>query len=86
MVIATRGATVLSEYEGAYRRADGSKYEAWAQMQRAYLQWLRQAYKTGGEASQGAKRSTLSMPPLPPGLTFGAWPGPGDSEGGGWDR
>ena len=60
--------------------------EAWAQMQRAYLQWLRQAYKTGGEASQGAKRSTLSMPPLPPGLTFGAWPGPGDSEGGGWER
>jgi len=59
--------------------------EAWAQMQRAYLQWLRQAYKTGGEASQGATR-TLSMPPLPPGLTFGAWPGPGDSEGGGWDR
>jgi hypothetical protein len=47
--------------------------ESWVQMQRAYLQWLRQASRrTSGE--------TLG------GLTFDAWPGPGDSEGGGWIR
>ncbi len=46
--------------------------ESWAQMQRAYIQWLRQAKRTSGESL--------------PGFTFDAWPGPGDSEGGGWDR
>src|SRR5215212_3556528 len=57
--------------------------EAWAQMQRAYLQWLRQTAGAGG-ASQRT-RPTSGVPFLP-GLTFDAWPGPGDSEGGGWDR
>ena len=47
--------------------------ESFAQMQRAYIQWLRQqAKRTSG--------GTL------PGFTFDAWPGPGDSEGGGWVR
>ena len=46
--------------------------ESWAQMQRAYIQWLRQAASTSGESL--------------PGLAFDAWPGPGDSEGGGWVR
>jgi len=45
--------------------------ESWAQMQRAYLQWLRQAERAGESL---------------PGLTYDAWPGPGDSEGGGWGR
>ena len=47
--------------------------ESWTQMQSAYIQWLRQQTKrTLGESL--------------PGLTFDAWPGPGDSEGGGWLR
>ena len=46
--------------------------ESFAQMQRAYLQWLRQAMRSSGM-------------PLP-GLSFDDWPGPGDSEGGGWDH
>jgi hypothetical protein len=46
--------------------------ESFAQMQRAYLQWLVQAKRTSGASL--------------PGLTFDNWPGPGDSEGGGWDR
>ena len=46
--------------------------ESFAQMQRAYLQWLRQVKRTSGASL--------------PGLTFDTWPGPGDSEGGGWDR
>ena len=57
--------------------------EAWAQMQRACLQWLRQTFEAGGEEAQRAKPT--SGVPLP-GLTFQPWPGPGDSEGGGWDR
>jgi hypothetical protein len=44
--------------------------ESWVQMQRTYLQWLRQGRRSSGQ--------TL------PGLTFDPWPGPGDSEGGGW--
>jgi hypothetical protein len=46
--------------------------ESFVQMQRAYLRWLGQAMRTSGM-------------PLP-GLSFEDWPGPGDSEGGGWDR
>ena len=46
--------------------------ESWAQMQSAYLQWLRQTARTSGESL--------------PGLAFDAWPGPGDSEGGDWVR
>jgi hypothetical protein len=46
--------------------------ESWVQMQRAYLQWLRQAKRASGDTLRG--------------LTFDAWPGPGDSEGGGWIR
>ena len=47
--------------------------ESWAQMQHAYIQWLRQqAKRTSGESLAG--------------FTFEGWPGPGDSEGGGWDR
>ena len=46
--------------------------ESFAQMQRAYLQWLVQAKRTSGASL--------------PGLSFDNWPGPGDSEGGGWDR
>jgi hypothetical protein len=46
--------------------------ESFAQMQRAYIQWLRQVKSTSGASL--------------PGLTFDNWPGPGDSEGGGWDR
>ena len=46
--------------------------ESFVQMQRAYLQWLRQVKRTSGASL--------------PGLTFDTWPGPGGSEGGGWDR
>ncbi len=46
--------------------------ESWVQMQSAYLQSLRQTARTSGESLAG--------------FTFDAWPGPGDSEGGGWDR
>ena len=46
--------------------------ESFVQMQRAYIQGLRQVKRTSG--------ATL------PGLSFDNWPGPGDSEGGGWDR
>lgn len=46
--------------------------ESWVQMQRAYLQWMRQAKRSSGQ--------------MLPGLTFDAWPGPGDSEGGEWVR
>ena len=47
--------------------------ESFAQMQSAYIQWLRQETKrTSGESLAG--------------LAFDAWPGPGDSEGGGWVR
>ena len=45
--------------------------ESWVQMQRAYLQWLRQVRRSSGQSSV-------------PGLSFDPWPGPGDSEGGGW--
>jgi len=46
--------------------------ESFAQMQRAYIQRLRQVKATSGSSLVG--------------LTFDTWPGPGDSEGGGWDR
>jgi hypothetical protein len=46
--------------------------ESFAQMQRAYIQWLRQVKVTSGASLLG--------------LTFDTWPGPGDSEGGGWDQ
>ena len=59
--------------------------EAWSQMQRGYLQWLRQTVNAGGGAAQRT-RPASGMPPLLPGLTFKPWPGAGDSEGGGWDR
>jgi len=45
---------------------------SFTQMQRAYLQWLGEAKRSSGV--------TL------PGLTFDSWPGPGGSEGGGWDH
>ena len=45
--------------------------ESMAHMQRAYLRWLRQA--------KGSSAGSLL------GLSFDNWPGPGDSEGGGWD-
>jgi len=46
--------------------------DSFTQMQRAYIQWLRQVKATSGASL--------------PGLTFDTWPGPGDSEGGGWDQ
>jgi hypothetical protein len=46
--------------------------ESFAQMQRAYIQMLRQAQHSSGASL--------------PGLSFENWPGPGDSEGGGRDR
>ena len=46
--------------------------ESFAQMQRAYIQWLEQAKRASGASL--------------PGLRFDNWPGPGDSEGGGWDH
>jgi hypothetical protein len=46
--------------------------ESFAQMQHAYLQWLAQAQRTSGASLAG--------------LSFDDWPGPGGSEGGGWDR
>jgi hypothetical protein len=46
--------------------------ESWVQMQRAYIQWLRQVKATSGASL--------------PGFNFDSWPGPGGSEGGGWDH
>jgi hypothetical protein len=46
--------------------------ESFAQMQRAYIQWFAQAQRTSGASLAG--------------LSFDDWPGPGGSEGGGWDR
>ena len=46
--------------------------DSFTQMQRAYLQWLGEAKRSSG----------MSLP----GLTFDNWPGPGASEGGGWDH
>ena len=46
--------------------------ESFAQMQIAYIRWLEQAKRTSGASL--------------PGLSYDYWPGPGDSDGGGWDR
>ena len=46
--------------------------QTWVQMQRAYIQQLRQTERALGGSLRG--------------LTFDAWPGPGDSEGGDWVR
>ena len=46
--------------------------ESFVQMQSAYLRWLEQAKRT----------SSASLP----GLSYDNWPGPGYSEGGGWDH
>ena len=45
--------------------------ESFAQMQRAYLRWLGQARRSSGMSLRG--------------LSYDDWPGPGGSEGGGWD-
>lgn len=67
--------------------------DEWANTQRRYLESLRGTQKEAGEDEpQGlrtrAEPSVPSWPWVPPlrGLTYAAWPGPGDSEGGGWDR
>lgn len=46
--------------------------ESFAQMQRAYLRWLGQAKRSSGMSLRG--------------LSYDDWPGPGGSEGGGWDH
>jgi len=58
--------------------------EAWAEIQRAYIGWLRQSFEAQGEAAQRTTKPASGVPL--PGLTFAPWPGPGGSEGGGWDR
>ena len=69
--------------------------EEWADTQRRYLESLRGTQEEEKEVSEdqpwGEARgvpSTLSWPWVPPlrGLSYATWPGPGDSEGGGWDR
>ena len=70
--------------------------EEWANTQRRHLQSLRANQKeaSGDEplgeprAAPSSSSSAASWPWVPPlrGLTYASWPGPGDSEGGGWDR
>jgi hypothetical protein len=61
--------------------------EQWAEAQRKYLNSLRKSQGTGGESEQRAKPMASFLLEFPlRGLTFDVWPGPGDSEGGGWDR
>jgi hypothetical protein len=58
--------------EGLFCEPMALPIESFAQMQRAYIQWLAQAQRTSGASLAG--------------LCFDDWPGLGDSEGGGWDR
>ena len=60
--------------------------EQWAQTQREYLKSLRESQETESTAAQRS-RPKWPTPGVPlQGFTFDAWPGPGDSEGGGWDH
>ena|SRR5215207_2555996 len=61
--------------------------EEWADVQRRYLESLRgseEAGGRGGESHAKPKMPFWGMPFLD--LSYHAWPGPGGSEGGGWDR
>src|SRR5947209_331146 len=62
--------------------------EQWAQTQREYLESLRESQEPVDAAAQRSSRPRWpTAPGVPlPGLTFDVWPGPGDSEGGGWDH
>jgi hypothetical protein len=67
--------------------------EEWANTQRRYLESLRGTLEeeAGGDQPQGESHAVPSALPWPwvsplRGLTYASWPGPGDSEGGGWDR
>jgi hypothetical protein len=60
--------------------------EQWAQTQRDYLKSLRKSQETASEAAQRSKPRWPTPGMSLPGFTFHAWPGPGDSEGGGWDH
>ena len=63
--------------------------DEWAATQRKYLEQLRESQGTGSEGGgreAGAQlREPSWMAPLRD-LAFDTWPGPGNSEGGGWDR
>jgi hypothetical protein len=68
--------------------------EEWANTQRRYLESLRgtQEKKADEDEPRGESRVGSSVPSWPwmpqplRGLTYDPWPGPGASEGGGWDR
>ncbi|MDQ3834438.1 MAG: hypothetical protein M3315_12580 [Actinomycetota bacterium] len=66
--------------------------DEWADAQRRYLESLRGTQKeAGGDEPRGGSRAEPNVPSwpwVPPlrGLSYAAWPGPGGSEGGGWDR
>jgi len=67
--------------------------DEWANTPRHYLESLRgtlekEANRDEGQDEPRAVPSVPSWPWVLPlsGLTYGPWPGPGDSEGGGWDR
>lgn len=57
--------------------------EQWAEMQRKHLRSLSESQ--GTQQGGGGLQTEQWTAPLR-GLTFDAWPGPGGSEGGGWDR
>jgi hypothetical protein len=57
--------------------------DEWAEMQRKYLRSLGESQ---GTQQPGSRPQTAQWTAPLRGLTFDAWPGPGDSEGGGWDR
>ena len=97
-----RGAKLYWRWWGPLGEPMIEATEEWANTQRRYLQSLRGAQQqeekeeaaagadqprgeSRAEPSSGALSSWPWVPPLR-GLTYAPWPGPGDSEGGGWDR
>jgi steroid delta-isomerase-like uncharacterized protein len=64
------GARVKVPYMDIWRIEDGKFVENWVQMDMLGL--MQQV-------------GAFSLPIPPQGFSFGPWPGPGDSEGGGWD-
>ena len=67
--------------------------DEWANTQRRYLESLRGSLEKEGSGDEvrGESRAVPSVPTwswAPPlrGLSYASWPGPGDSEGGGWGR
>ncbi len=100
LAFAERMVNDMAESAKAYWRGWGPLGEPmvqatdeWANTQRRYLESLRGTLEkeAGRDEGRGEPRAVPSVPTWPwapplRGLTYGPWPGPGDSEGGGWDR